>query len=491
MKSSPRDSEVSDSTFEVSFSPEKLEGTQFLSELWSFDWMSDCITAGSVIAPGETQQPSSKKTMESEDWDILMKKFNIAFSLPQNKHQSASRIVRDPSLLNILKGVSLADKVSNLPHRDWYGNLLNIHTLRAENLRLGELPTNRFDRRLCLVQEHFKFLVLAVCCLTFNVDPVSLTTPLDDESLITQYLPRPEESEVSQGRPKVNKERVYNRAPNSLESQLSVNEEVHLYKSPRWMSFRPMPRSKDPLVVAELPDASNNKWLEGLIWKGVYFRLVCRAEGLALVDQMNVLKSCIHKTVKQETYKIENFSLVCHDLAVMQLADMGSWFLFATPVVSSESKSLQSPSQSSSAGTIYNHGNISYKVSLETRTLALDYKCDQLTKAYLHLFFLVRLESPKSTILGMMRKNGQDTADVQTLMPQSISSYFWTSIPKIRTANLRKFVSMSVLKSYKGHSIDSICGLISNTVRPKQPSDQSGNSEASFLCLTRGERRSR
>lgn len=339
-----------------------------------------------------------------------------------------------------------------MPSRDWYATLLSIHTTRADNLRIGELPTNRFDRKLCEVHEQFKFLIFSVCCFAFGAEVSSLSLPLDDDSLITHASSIMEEVSSSMGHERSAKRTEYHRAPYSLESQLSVNDEINLNQSPRWMTFKAMPRAKDPLLVRELPAASSTKWGEGLIWKGIYFRVLSMGEGLALASHISNLKTINQSSFRGGAYRVEKGSLICIDLALIELIDLGSIYLFASPVISSDTKDFITGSKTLEE---FMPSESKLKVALEARSLAIDYQYDQVSHAFLHLLFLVEPEVPTQKVLGMRKEVQSSLPELKVLTSETLLSFIQACFTKIDRVGLKSFVSNSCLKSFKGHSVES------------------------------------
>jgi hypothetical protein len=342
-----------------------------------------------------------------------------------------------------------------MPSRDWYANLLMIHLQRADNQKLGDLPTNRFDRRICQLHEHFKFLVLAVSNQVFGADFTSLMLPIDDESLVLQPSPSLEASIVSFEMAKTPKKVLFQRTPYSIESQMSVNEEINLNKSPRWMSFKPLIKTKDPLRVSQLPAANDLRWTEGVIWKGVYLRLLLRVEGLSLLNQMNLLKEAIYPKLAANHYEIEDASFICYEIAMMQLTDLGSFFLFATPMVNSESISFREDLQVSTNPISKLFSDLGIKVSLQSRTVPLEKGTKTEKMAKLHLIHLIKKEQFAFQLTGLQRECGSRHLDMTILDQKSLFDYLSRAFPRIESAILKQQISFSILKCFKSHSIES------------------------------------
>lgn len=289
----------------------------------------------------------------------------------------------------------------------------------------------------------------------FNIDISALSSPIDDDSLVLQNSISLDRSIPDLEHTKNQKKHNFNRAPFSLESQMSVNEEVNMNQSPRWMSFRPMPRTKDPLVVEELPNSTDDKWKHGLIWKGVYFRLLLRADGLSLLEQIHLLKRELHPNISEYQYQISSDSLVCLDLAIMQLADLGTMFLFSTPVVMAETTHVKKPNSNRAFDQKLLNQESRLQVTLQANTLSMNYQRDQLTNAYLHLVLFVKRQNTDALITGLIADSRSSCSNPKVLSSENILGYLSTEFPTIERSKLKRYLSLSLLKSFKGNFSES------------------------------------
>lgn len=415
--------------------------------------MGDLVATEGLDPILSSSNANARQKLETENWDSMIKKFNNLIGSPLSKNQVLNQNTGQLTFSALFKEVVLTDQTTGLPEREWYSELLTVHLSRAENIRLASMPTNRFDRRICQIHEQFKFLIFSVSCLVFGIEASSIALPLDDDSLAGADASIQEGSIGSLDHSKISKKQHYSKPSNNFESQLNVNEEANIKASPKSMYFKNMPFSKDPLAVRDLPNSQDERWKRGFIWKGLYFRLLFREEGLFFLEQLHLLKEEIYPQISNKPYQITENTFVCTEIGMMVLTDLSSMFLFATPIIHSEYSTFQR--------NLIDPISVPFETGLQighqARTLPMKCQQEKVQKAVLHLIFEAKRVSISPRITGYQAdRTSSAPFDIQHNSINGLFSYLQTVMPSEDEQILKRNIWHSIQKLTKKEQTEGI-----------------------------------
>lgn len=313
--------------------------------------------------------------------------------------------------------------------------------------------------------EHFKFMQFAVCFQVFNVQLTSLAVPLDDDSLVLQPLITSGEAVSSAGVRQLMKSSVVNHPINRFESLPSVNKEQVYSPDPRVMSFKGLASLKEASILETLPDVCSNAWKDGLIWKGVFFKLVSRVEGKELSARLTEMRKQTNGLLDKSPKIQEDRHRVCFEPLLYTLSDLGSYFLFASPVIKSIVKSGHSVSSTLSWNSVLGQET---KAELEGHIFSNSLQKDEGTRSILSILISLKSTSNRIQVI-MSKKDSLNTDQRPTVVTlDNIDHLLTTAIPAIGIDSIKNMLGTVISKGYKGFSMDSIRGLISQSCRVRR-----------------------
>jgi hypothetical protein len=292
-----------------------------------------------------------------------------------------------------------------------------------------------------------------VCSLVFNVELSSLVVALDDDSLILQPLITSEEYVSSASVRQLMKTSVVNPATLNFETLPSVNKERLNTPDPRIMSFKALANLKDVMIVEELPDVCNNLWKDGLIWKGVYFRLISRVEGKALSAILGEMKLAANPVLKDSQITNNRGHPVYFETILYTLADLGSYFLFASPVIkSTSSEVLEDDSHMPWSSILDKIYEVEAEVPIKPNILAESRE----NQAVLNILLTLKSRNQNLKMVMTSKTDKKTPTRLVKVYPANIDAVFREFLPSISIASIKSLLSTVVSKGFKGFSMDSI-----------------------------------
>lgn len=208
---------------------------------------------------------------------------------------------------------------------------------RQEAKLSGDMALNRFDKKVCQVHEQFKLFLLAVAETIFGTEYESFSSPMVGS--MREKFAGFEVVDTNSPPPKKPKQTGLKSSFGGKFTESFVDGSHHKFVSDRAL---PSTKRTDQTLQQEtitqvnemLPEASHAQWLKGVVWRGVYFRLLGRAESQIMRENIRAVGDAVADLVREDqgsTQRLEGVEFLQPGLMV--LLELGAYSLFATPVV--------------------------------------------------------------------------------------------------------------------------------------------------------------